>query len=142
MNLARPHRRPVARAHASSRGATLLELGIAIGVLAVFLGGAAICYGGMIHRAKEAALRTELRNLRGVISFFEARKRARPADLRELENAGFTKYVPLGTSGKRPYFEFLSKDEAGYPLDPFGNRYVYDTRNGSVSSRTEGYRDW
>ena len=36
----------------------------------------------------------------------------------------------------------MSRDAAGNPLDPFGNRYQYDKDSGWVYSITKGYEKW
>ncbi len=72
----------------------------------------------------------------------KAIKRKNPEDLRRLIRA---KYRLKGLDEILFGEEFLStagRDTEGYPVDPFGSRFRYDSRRGVISSELQGYESW
>lgn len=53
-----------------------------------------------------------------------------PVDLRELSR----KYVTIKEDSLygRKYLEFQSQDKEGYPVDPYGYRFIYNSKDGSI----------
>jgi hypothetical protein len=64
-----------------------------------------------------------------------------PKDLRQLVDERFATTV-RGTFFEGRYLVGFALDEQGYPVDPFGNRYTYNSQTGEVRSNTRGYEAW
>jgi hypothetical protein len=87
-------------------------------------------------------LQVELKNLRAVIIFYYAKHKKYPEDLKEMSEKGYIEFSPESAVVRKEHLRLLSVDKEGYPLDPFGNRYVYDKNAGEVISGTKGYEKW
>lgn len=124
------------------RSFSTLELCIVVFLIGCFIVMGIGIYCHFLKRAKEVVLQTELKNMRAVIAFYYGIYHRYPEDLREIKERGYIDF-----SGKPPLFkkrqlELLIVDKEGYPVDPFGNRYLYDKERGCVTSQTRGYERW
>ena len=43
---------------------------------------------------------------------------------------------------QQEHLKTISRSNNGYPIDPFGKRYLYDSENGKIRSQTEKYKEW
>lgn len=123
-------------------GLTLFELAIALAAIFIFVGVLFIFIQRAALKAREATLRTELQNIRESLVLYRAIRGSLPQDLKTLLNARFS---PRGTDEVffgREFLDMIGRDNDGYPVDPFGNRFYYDTGKGVVYSGTDGYKDW
>jgi general secretion pathway protein G len=82
---------------ASLAGFTLIELMIVITIIFILLGMAAARYDRSVHRAREAALKTDLQVLRQAIDNYTLDKEAAPQSLEDLVNpqAPYLREVPV-----------------------------------------------
>ena len=79
-----------------SAGFTLIEMMIVITIIFILLGMAAARYDRSIHRAREAALKTDLQVMRQAIDNYTYDKEAAPQALEDLTNpaAPYLREVP------------------------------------------------
>lgn len=126
----------------NKRSLTVVELISAICVIFIFLGIFAVYAGRTLRVARELALRNELQFIRMSIENYRIINNRSPDDLFALMNQHLT-YG--GDDTKIIVKQFLKPfriDRGGYLLDPFMNRYGYDSVNGAVYSQTKGYERW
>ena len=103
-------------------------------------------FGGIIgtlaQNARETALRYGLNNLRLSLNLYKMLKGSYPEDLRGLMQSTIilTKSDKM-LFGERFLFS-LATDKQGNAIDPFGNKFYYDSRKGVVGSQTKGYENW
>jgi general secretion pathway protein G len=77
------------------QGFTLIELLVVLAILATLLTLAAPRYFDSLDRAKEAALRTDLRLLREAIDKYRADTGRAPENLQQLAQARYLRAVPV-----------------------------------------------
>ena len=103
----------------TSRGFTLLELMVVIGIMSILMGIAAGLYNRSITRSKEAVLKQDLAAMRHAIDQFTLDKQRAPTSLDELVSAEYLRIVPVDpiTNQKDwvPQYEdvVLSPDQTG-----------------------------
>lgn len=126
----------------SEKGRSLWE-NLVLGALLVGMIYVAVLYYGKIaEQAKTKVLESDMRNLRLGISLYLYMNGKIPEDIRDLEKKEVIEYTAGGELIKREYVKLVTKDENGYPLDPFGNRYYYNPKSGMVHPTTPGYENW
>jgi len=74
------------------------------------------------------------------VEFYRIKNNALPDNLAELTTKYLTSSGLNDIKGVSKYLKDFEVDKQGYPLDPFGNRYVY--KDGGVRSTTSGYETW
>lgn len=112
-------------------------------ILVSILIGTVIPYYQKIQQdAKEAVLMSGLVNIRKGIELYTALQGRYPSDLKDLINARYVIPVREDTFFSGEYLRSQSVDAEGNLLDPFGHRYLYNPKNGIVTSGTEGYQTW
>lgn len=84
-----------------NRGFTLIELMIALAIMATLLSIVAPRYMDSLDRANEAALRMNLRTIREAIDQYKADKAAYPATLQELVRERYLRSIPTDPSTDR-----------------------------------------
>lgn len=99
-------------------------------------------YQRMAREARETALRMGLINIRTSIQLYVLLNNNPPEDLKELLGKRYIIPTKEGTIFNDQYLRGLAVDSEGYPIDPFGNRYSYEPKEGRVSSTTEGHEKW
>lgn len=99
-------------------------------------------YQRMAKDARETALRMGLTNMRSSIQLYVLLNNKPPEDLKDLLGKRYLIPTKEGTIFNDQYLKALALDNEGYPIDPFGNRYSYEPKEGRVSSTTEGYEKW
>jgi type II secretory pathway pseudopilin PulG len=117
---------------------TLLVCILITGMMAVLMN----YYERTIQEARETALKTDLASIRLSIQLYQALNGRYPGDLKELLKTRFLIPTKEGTIFNDQYLRAQALDPAGYPLDPFGQRYRYDRTVGRVSSSTGRYENW
>lgn len=124
------------------RSLTLVELLVVLCVIFVCIGVFAIFAKINLKAARETALRNELYNIRMSVELYKIIKGKTPSDLVGLINQEFEFRTPDGIMLKKSFLKPFRIDKQGYLLDPFMNRYSYNTRTGKVLTGTKGYEKW
>ena len=125
----------------NQRGSTVLEAVLTCIVIGILIGIAVPYYHRLALEAKKVTLRAGLVNIRGGIGLYHALEQHYPTDLKSLVHRKYL--LPVSNeiiSGE--YLMAQSVDGEGNLLDPFGNRYRYDSATGRVTSNTKGYENW
>lgn len=120
-------------------GFTLVELLIVIIVIAVLAAVSVPKFADRTQRAKEAALRAELKSLRDAVDRFKADTGLWPGELAQLDDTS-TPAFALNNGGQRkviPNETFKGPYLSRVPTSPItGAAYVYDTRSPKVGGVT------
>ena len=127
-------RRPFAR----GAGFTLIELLMVMAILALLLSIAAPRYFESVDRAKEVALRTNLRQLRESIDKYHADAAAYPESLQKLVDARYLRNVPADPITDSVTTWILVAHPDGV------TQGVYDVRSGAAGNGRDGtaYVTW
>ncbi|MFQ5779716.1 MAG: type IV pilin protein [Nitrospiria bacterium] len=126
----------------NEKGMTVLDT-LLVCILVGILIGIAIPYSQRLtEKTKEATLRMELVNIRKGVELYHALHGGYPGGLGSLIEGQYVIPMRDDTLFKGEYLHAQAVDPEGNLLDPFGNRYRYDPRGGTVSSSTEGYKTW
>jgi len=128
----------VAIAARIGQGFTLIELLVVMAIMATLLSIAAPRYFESVDRAKEAALRTDLRVLREAIDKHRADTGQFPATLQRLAELKYVRAVPID-----PITESATTWTAVPSPDGLASG-VYDVRSGSTQVARDGtsYASW
>lgn len=131
-------RREVPEFAARWPGFTLIELLVVMAILATLLAVAAPRYFGSVERAKEAALRTDLRLLREAIDKHRADTGRYPESLKQLADARYLRNVPEDPITESESTWTLLRHPDGITLG------VYDVHSGSAATARDGslYSSW
>ena len=120
------------------RGFTLIELLVVLAILAALLSITAPRYFGAVDKAKEAALRTNLRVMREAIEKFEIDNQRLPATLVELATFKYLRGIPLDP--------ITDRTDTWIPISaPDGIKAgVHDVRSGAEGLSKDGsaYASW
>lgn len=135
-----PMKRPssVDRLRLHARGFTLIELLVVMTILAALLSIAAPRYFESLERAKEAALRTDLRLLREAIDKHRADTGRLPESLQQLAQARYLRAVPVDPiTDRADTWLSVTTPDAAVPG-------VYDVRSGAPGAARDGsaYASW
>ena len=88
-----------------------------------------------LDEAREVALENQLTNLKYSLELYMVLEGSYPEDIRELNK----KYRTVKEStlyGKR-YLEGEAQDKEGYPIDPYGHRFIYNSKTGKIEGGTK-----
>ena len=126
------------RQQMSRRGFTLIELLVVMAILAALLALAAPRYFDSLERAKEAALRTDLRMLREAIDKYRADTGRLPETLQVLADARYLRTIPADP---------ITEREDGWVVVPApdgATQGVFDVRSGAPGTARDGtaYASW
>jgi len=80
-----------------------------------------------VNDIKQGLSKIELRNLKITLRVYKYKVGRYPDDLKQLADF-FTK-----ETSKR--FGYMRLDTQGYPIDPFGDRFIYDKKTIAVKSK-------
>ena len=124
--------------HRPRRGYTLIELLVVMAILATLLSIAAPRYFASIDRAREAALRTDLRLLREAIDRHRADTGRLPETLQRLADARYLRSVPVDP------FTDSATTWVALPHPDGATPGVYDVRSGAPGLGLDGtaYASW
>ena len=115
-----------------SGGFTLIELLVVMAILATLLAIAAPRYFDSVERAKDAALRTDLRLLREAIDKYRADTRRLPASLQALADGRYLRSVPID-----PHTD-TADTWVPVPHPDGVTPGVYDVRSGAPGTARDG----
>ena len=125
---------------AAIRGHTLIELLLALFILALLAGLVAPMVTGGIQRAKESALKEDLYRMRKAIDDYYADTNAYPVELEELVRKRYLRSVPADPlTESRESWRLVWSEEAGG--DPKG---IIDIHSGSDAIDGDGvaFAEW
>jgi general secretion pathway protein G len=119
-------------------GFTLIELLVVMAILGALLAIAAPRYFESVERAKEAALRTNLRMLREAIDKHRADTGRSPASLDELVSRRYLRNVPIDPITDRANSWLIENAPDG------GEPGIHDVRSGAPGPSRDGspYAAW
>jgi general secretion pathway protein G len=127
----------------SRKGFTLIELLIVMTILVVLAGISLALYQTSVTRANEAALKTDLFQMREALDQYYADKNKYPASLSVLVEDKYLRAIPVDpfTRSADTWQEILSEPEPGNPLAEQG---VQDVKSGSDRDSMDGskYSEW
>ena len=126
----------------SEKGRSLWENLILGAILVGMIYVAVLYYGKVADQARMKVLESDMRNMRLGISLYLYKNGKVPEDIRDLEREKIIEYTAGREIIRREYVKLITKDEEGYPIDPFGNRYHYNPETGMVHPTTPGYETW
>jgi type II secretory pathway pseudopilin PulG len=124
------------------QGLGIIDTLIVVVLISIFFGVLIPKYQRMAREAREVALQISLGNIRKAIQVYVLTQQKIPADLRDLIREKYIFPIQEGTVFTDQYLKTNALDPAGYPVDPFGNRYGYDPKIGRLYSMTQGYEKW
>ncbi len=130
-----------------AKGLTIVDAVITLCAIGILIGVVIPKYQQVAHEAQEAALKTELANIRTSIRLFKMLNGRNPESLRDMieKKVILPARIGGGYSGsifKESYLMKNAIDAEGNKVDAFGNSFLYDSRRGEVSSSTKGYENW
>lgn len=118
------------RAFLDNKGRGLIETLFFI-VLALVIAG--IFAGEWLVHLKETrkvALENQLTNMKLSLELYMIVEGQYPDDLRELDKRCM-RFREDSLYGKK-YLELQAQDRGGYPIDPYGRRFIYDNKSGTI----------
>lgn len=121
-----------------SSGFTLIELIVALAIVAVVLTLAAPRYFGNVDKSKEAVLREDLYIVRDAIDKFYADKQRYPESLDDLVTEKYLKGIPVDP------FTLSSKSWITVPPEDASLGAVYAIKSSAPNKARDGswYKDW
>lgn len=120
----------------------VVELCVVCTVCASLVAAIFLYYEPAIRASQETALKMGLTNIRYAIQIYTVRHGRPPANLRVLLTTGYTLAGEKTSVFVPGYLQAQALDRNGYPIDPFGRRFDYDSEMGTVRSATDGYGLW
>lgn len=139
---------PTATGNAFRRGFTLVELLVALAIIATLLSIVAPRYVDATERAREAALRVNLKAMRDAIDHFHGDRGVYPETLEQLVQSRYLRAIPADPiTGRQDDWRVVPPppDAAPHTADPSvaarpsdrGNG-VYDVRSSAPGSTRDG----
>ena len=131
-----------------AKGLTIVDAVITLCAIGILIGVVIPKYQRVAHEAQEAALKTELANIRISIRLFKIVNNRYPVSLSEMIEEKVMLPGRIGadmyTSSfyKESYLMKNAVDSENNKLDAFGNLFKYDPYKGEVRTSTKGYEDW
>jgi competence protein ComGC len=110
--------------------------------VSVLIGMVIPYYQTLAQNAREVALKTGLANIRKGIELYQALQGHNPPDLKKMVRTRYIIATREDTFFSGEYLRAQAEDGEGDLIDPFGNRYRYDPKDGSVTSGTKEYEKW
>ena len=130
---------PIATGSALRRGFTLIELLVVMVIIATLLAIAAPRYMRSADDAREAALKSDLAQMREAIDHFHADRGAYPQALSDLVEKRYLRSIPVD-----PITESAQTWQVSPPPGDEAGGGVYDVRSGADGSSRlgEAYANW
>jgi competence protein ComGC len=131
----------------NAKGLTIIDAVITLCLIGILIGVVIPKYQRVAREAREAALRTELSNIRISIRLFTMLNGRHPASLGEMieKKVMLPARIGGGYTGsifKESYLMKNAVDAEGNKVDAYGNPFLYDPQRGEVRSSTKGYENW
>jgi Tfp pilus assembly protein PilE len=130
-----------------AKGLTVIDAVITLCLIGILIGVVIPKYQRVAREAQQAALKTELSNIRLSITLFRMLNGRNPVSLKELieKKVMLPARIGGGYSGSIFRESYLMKnavDAEGNKVDAYGNPFIYDNTRGEVKSSTKGYENW
>jgi tetratricopeptide (TPR) repeat protein len=91
------------------------------------------------RKQKKLRLRMELKVMRYALAIYQQKTGAWPLAIEELLKETWR---PPGTTADQPILEGIRREDHGFLIDPFENRYWYNPDTGGLYSTTKGCEKW
>jgi general secretion pathway protein G len=138
------------------RGFTLIELIVVVTIIGILAGVAISNVKWAQQKAREAALRHDLFEMRKAIDDYYADKQKYPSNLEELKTAKYLRAIPKDPISQQADWEEVSAtpdptDTSGSPVDPTatdtasgGQPGIYDVHSNAPGNGLDGtpYKSW
>ena len=113
------------------KGRGLLELIFVVLIVGIIAGVFAVSLARNLDEARTCAMGNQLTNLRKSLELYMMLEGRYPEDFKGLNKR---QKVLLGEDSLygRRYLEFQIQDEEGYPVDPYGRRFIYNNKTGKI----------
>lgn len=124
-------------------GFTLIELMIVMVIIVLLAGIGLAVYGNSVARAKEAALKQDLFQMRDSIDQYYADKNKYPASLQDLVAEKYMRMVPVDPfTGSADTWQTIQSEPD--PRNPSADIGIYDVKSGSTANSLDGmpYAEW
>ncbi|HEY6114377.1 MAG TPA: type II secretion system protein [Candidatus Dormibacteraeota bacterium] len=140
----------------SQRGFTLIELIVVVTIIGILAGVAISNVKWAQQKAREAALRHDLFEMRKAIDDYYADKQKYPSNLEELKSAKYLRAIPKDPISQQADWEEVAAtpdptDTSGLPVDPTatdtasgGQPGIYDVHSNAPGNGLDGtpYKSW
>jgi general secretion pathway protein G len=140
----------------AQRGFTLIELIVVVTIIGILAGVAISNVKWAQQKAREAALRHDLFEMRKAIDDYYADKQKYPSNLEELKTAKYLRAIPKDPISQQADWEEVSAtpdptDTSGSPVDPTatdtasgGQPGIYDVHSNAPGNGLDGtpYKSW
>lgn len=146
---------PTARRRRGQRGFTLIELIVVVTIIGILAAIAVANVANAQKKARESALRGDLREMRAAIDNFYADKQRYPQSLQELTEAHYLRTIPKDPmTGKAEWEEVPATPDPSDPnsaVDPTatddangGQPGIYDVKSQATGKAMNGedYHSW
>jgi general secretion pathway protein G len=131
------------RAAMGAGGFTLIELMVVMTVIVVLASIGLAQYGNTVTRAKEAALKENLFQMRSALDQYYADKNKYPESLSALVEEKYIRAVPVDpfTNAADTWQETMAEPD---PTNPSASSGIFDVKSGSDQNALDGtlYADW
>ena len=126
----------------NQKGAGVLETLLVCIVVSIMIGFVIPYHQKMAQEAKETALSTGLASIRKSIQLYALLHGKFPKDLKDLVQERYLLPIREDTFISGEYLRAQAVDNEGRLIDPFGSRFIYDQKGGTVQSGTKVYERW
>jgi general secretion pathway protein G len=125
-----------------ARGFTLIEMLLALLIVALLASLAVPVVSGGISRARESTLRADLYAIRKALDDFHADNGAYPKELDDLVTKRYLRRIPPDPVTERRDTWVLVRSEEQQKTGPAGG--IFDVRSGSSDLASDGsyFKDW
>ncbi|OQY08995.1 MAG: hypothetical protein B6I28_03795 [Fusobacteriia bacterium 4572_132] len=111
-------------------GLTVFEILISVAIIAMLSYFTFPKYAMILRESKKVNNEKELKVFREAIIMYKMKKGKYPRTLEILEKEEFIDFG--GRLSEKYKIKYKKKDEKGFFLDSYGNRYLYDNNTGKV----------
>ena len=134
---------PRRSAEGAKAGFTLIELMIVMVIIVLLAGIGLAVYSNSVLRAKEAALKEDLFNMRDAIDQYYADKTKYPASLQDLVTEKYLRMIPVDpfTNSTETWQTTMADPD---PRNPSAEIGIYDVKSGATQMALDGssYAEW
>ena len=111
-------------------GRSLIDIIFSITLVLVLYGVFAGHWIKNLEEARKVTLENQLTNLKYSLELYRMLEGSYPGDLRELSKKRIA--IREDSLYGRKYLELQSQDKEGNPIDPYGRRFIYNSKDGSI----------